>query len=169
MGEAGVQGRAAGGTGDEEQLTSYARDLADGLEGALQGWVTRCVAERCSEARVELDQEQQEQVLLAAVACRVEIAAELRALLDEDIDAQRTTPLAVVRTAVRFPTQVLAGLGVPAVRRDEFARRAFPDDPYGLTPSSLTDLDAELGDLALAWGAAKAHVHLARRRAEGLR
>jgi hypothetical protein len=45
----------------------------------------------------------------------------------------------------------------------------FPADVYALVPATLADLDPELAQPALTWGAAKAHVILARRRAEGRR
>jgi hypothetical protein len=55
------------------------------------------------------------------------------------------------------------------VARDEFSLRNFPDDVYDLTPASFADVDPELHEPGLLWGAAKAHVHLARRRREGRR
>jgi hypothetical protein len=73
----------------------------------------------------------------------------------------------LLRAAVRIPTGVLAAAGVAPVDRDDFARRNFPDDPYDLTPASFADVDESLREPGLVWGAAKAHVHLARRRDEG--
>ena len=93
-----------------------------------------------------------------------EVGPRVRALLLADVDHQATGPLAVLRQAVRFPTEVLADAGVGAVVRDEFEERAFPDDVYGLAPASFADLDPALHELGLVWGAAKAHVVLARRR-----
>ena len=58
-------------------------------------------------------------------------------------------------------------LGVEPVVRDDFAQRAFPDDPYDLTPASFGAVDETLHDPGLRWGAAKAHVHMARRRRDG--
>jgi hypothetical protein len=40
---------------------------------------------------------------------------------------------------------------------------------YDLTPASFADVDPALHEPGLVWGAAKAHVHLARRRREGRR
>jgi hypothetical protein len=59
---------------------------------------------------------------------------------------------------------VLRAAGVPPVRRDEFAEHAFPDDVYDLAPASFADVDPSLHEPGLVWGAAKAHVHLSRRR-----
>ena len=70
-----------------------------------------------------------------------------------------------MRSAVRYPTEVLAAAGVPPVVRDAFAVEAFPDDLYDLTPGSFTDLDPDLGDVGIAWGAAKAFVIRARHQA----
>jgi hypothetical protein len=88
----------------------------------------------------------------------------LRQLLEIDIDAQRTTPLEVVRHHLQRPTDVLRRLGVPPVARDAFEEAQFPDDVYDFGPRSYADLDPDLQEPALVWGAAKAHVHLRRRR-----
>jgi hypothetical protein len=53
---------------------------------------------------------------------------------------------------------------MPAVVRDEFDERAFPEDLYALTPASFADVDPALHEPGLMWGAAKAHAHLVRRR-----
>ena len=63
------------------------------------------------------------------------------------------TPLEIVRTAVREPSEVLERAGVPAVVRDAFDEQAWPDDRYGLVPRTLGDLgDADLGPLAARVG-----------------
>jgi hypothetical protein len=64
-----------------------------------------------------------------------------------------------VRGAVSYPTEVLREAGVAPVPRDPFVSERFPDDPYGLTPASLQTLRPDLGELAIAWGAAKAMAH----------
>ena len=77
--------------------------------------------------------------------------------------------IADTHAAVRYPTAVLVGAGVPPVERDEFTERRFPEDVYDLAPATFADLDPSLHEPGLTWGAAKAHVHLARRRREGRR
>ncbi len=68
-----------------------------------------------------------------------------------------------MRTAYREPTAVLAAAGIPAVQRDAFDERAWPDDRYGLVPHTLGDLgDPDLAPLHLAWGMAKSAVLRAR-------
>ncbi|MCU1353816.1 MAG: hypothetical protein JWM05_3025, partial [Acidimicrobiales bacterium] len=105
----------------------------------------------------------------AAAAAVADVVPRVQALLATDVDDQRANPLAVVRGAVRYPTAVLRAAGVPPVVRDAFGERAFPDDDYDLTPAAFGDLDPSLQELGIVWGAAKAHVVLARRRAEGRR
>jgi hypothetical protein len=91
-----------------------------------------------------------------------EVGPAVRELLAADIDDQRTTPLSLLRGAVRYPTAVLEAVGVPPVRRDEPQERLFPDDVYDLAPATFADVDPALAEVGLAWGAAKAFEHLQR-------
>jgi hypothetical protein len=153
----------------EAGLDAIAGDLAAGIEARLAGWVVRCVLTRCEDAGLAVDDTVLGTAWVAGVAARRDVAPRVRALLEQDIDRQRTNPLSVLRTAVRYPTAVLRSLGVPPVDRDAFAERARPEDPYDLAPASFADIDPSLAEPGIRWGAAKAHVHLTRRRAEGRR
>jgi hypothetical protein len=164
-GDAGQSSRDGGdAAGDQPNIADYAAALADGIDAVLATWVVGCVTRLmwAWSGTVPPD------VLLAAEEagqrCRDETGAQIRALLEADIDAQRGTPLALLRRAVRYPTEVLAAAGVPHVVRDAFVERAFPDDPYGLAPASLADLDPSLSEPGIAWGAAKAFEHMHRHR-----
>lgn len=97
------------------------------------------------------------------------IDSRLGELLATDIDRQRTTPLSIFRDAVRFPSEALHGLGARPIVRSDMSRWAFPNDPYELSPIQLADIDEDLHRTGIMWGAAKAAVHLQRRRDEGLR
>lgn len=104
----------------------------------------------------------------AGSAAAERVARELAALFDLDPAEQRSTPLNIVRSAYREPTQVLERYGIPDVVRDPFDERHAPDDRFDLAPRSLSDLGApELGPLLLAWGLAKAR--LLRERSDGNR
>ena len=95
----------------------------------------------------------------AAVMTTTRVTDALSVLFGTEAAAQRTTPLEIVRTAAVDVADVLREAGIPPVERDAFDERAFPDDAYGVTPSSLSDLgDDDLGPLQLAWGLAKARV-----------
>lgn len=138
------------------ELDQYATALADAIEAALPAWVVRGV----ERVVVAWSGSFSEQIAVAsrAVGDRAaeDVGSEVRRLLATDIDEQRTTPLEIVRSAVRYPAAILAELGVPPVERDEFSIRRFPDDVYGLSPASLADVDPDLAEPAIVWGAAKA-------------
>ena len=154
---------------DDEMLAFHAAVLADGVERALPGWVVRSVVGRADAWQPGLGRALLGAAEDAGRQAGAEVGAEVRALLVLDVDDQPTGPLAVLRTAVRFPTLVLADAGVAHVVRDDFAERAFPSDVYDLAPAAFADVDPALHEAGLVWGAAKAHVVLARRRAEGSR
>ena len=164
---------------DDAALAVYAMALADAVDDVLALWVMRSVA-RIAEAWSAgvspgggLDESGltalRAETAQAGLAALADVAPRVRALLATDVDAQRTGPLALLREAVPYPTEVLERAGVPPVARDEFAVRAFPSDRYGLSPAAFGDIDPSLHEPGLVWGAAKAHVVLARRRAEGHR
>ena len=138
-------------------LDEAAEALADAIEAALPGWVARAAAPAAADPEVVAD---------AGRRAVAEIGPAVRSLLAADVDEQRTNPLAVVRRAVRYPTEVLQAAGVTPPARDEFAVRAFPDDVYDLSPATWADLGPEVQEPGIVWGAAKAYTVLQRRRSE---
>ena len=151
--------------GDLATLDGLATALADAVEAALPVWVERCVARRAPL----LDADLRAATVVAGEQAAADVGAEVRTLLATDVDAQRANPLALLRRAVRYPTEVLRAAGAPPVPRDEFAERSFPDDVYDLSPATWSDVDPALQERGIVWGAAKAHVVLQRRRREGKR
>jgi hypothetical protein len=176
-------------TGVSVDVAEYGAALADGIEAALPGWVERQVAETlaawaaaqevpegtagggldlgCVHTPNPSHPSGEPQVAAEARAAGRRAAAavgpQVRELLARDIDDQRTTPLAIVRgAAVRYPTDVLKGAGVPPVMRDAAAEELFPEDLYDLAPAAFGDLDPDLADVGLRWGAAKAFEHMRR-------
>ena len=120
--------------GDAAALARYALALADGIEAALAGWVVGCVERILVAYRGQVDPEERRAAEAAGAEAVAEVGPEVRALLLTDIDEQRTSPLALVRGAVRYPTAVLEQAGVPPVERDPFTVRQFPDDPLRPDP-----------------------------------
>jgi hypothetical protein len=143
--------------------------LGDAVEVAIPGWVERSVARVLDAQGLPQTAATRAEAEAAGARARDDGAARVRALLATDVDDQHGNPLAVLRTLVRYPTAVLRAAGARPVDRDEFAVRAFPDDAYDLSPATFADVDPALHEPGLVWGAAKAHVHLARRRREGRR
>jgi hypothetical protein len=154
----------------DEQLAVYARGLAVGVKEALGPWVVRCVVDRVEAwTGAPPSDDVRDAASRAGEKARDEVGDAVAQALQLDIDEQRVPPLSLLRSAVRYPTRVLRDAGVPPVVRDEFAERNFPEDTYDLTPASFADLSPGLHEPGLLWGAAKAHVHLRRRREEGRR
>ena len=149
---------------DERQLAEYAEVLADGIDGAIGPWVERSVARIATAFFGQVSDELASAAALAGRLARDDVAPQIRTLLAADVDEQRTTPLALLRSAVPYPTQVLHEAGVPPVARDGFSVEQFPDDDYDLTPAGFADVDPTLHEPGLVWGAAKAHVHIHRHR-----
>jgi hypothetical protein len=143
----------------EQQLARYGEELAAGVELALPGWVVRSVERVMTAWSGTVPEEVRRAAVEAGGRARADVGAAVRRLVASDVDEQATTPMALIRAAVRYPTEVLKAAGVPAVARDRFEARAFPEDAYALSPASFRDLDPELADVGLAWGAAKAFVH----------
>lgn len=147
---------------DDDRLAMYARDLAEGIDRSLASWAARCVERIAGSYFGSVSADLERAGSLAGELAREDLMPEIRALLEADVDEQRTTPLAILRRAVPYPTQVLHEAGVPPVRRDPIATEQFPDDDYDLTPAGFTDIDPSLHEPGLVWGAAKAHVHMRR-------
>lgn len=156
--------RAAAQVADEATFARYGAELADGVDGVLAGWVERCVVTVLEAQGVEAPADVRAEARAAGERARSDVVPRLRALLAADPDEQATGPLALLREAVRYPTEVLAAAGATPVDRDEFAVRAFPGDLFALSPAAFADVDERLHEPGIRWGAAKAYVHLARRR-----
>lgn len=144
---------------DELEMRAHAVALADGLERAIGPWVERCVDRVHRAWSGPPPPEVAAAATSAGHRARADLGPRLRALLEADSDAQRSTPLALIREGTAYPTKVLRDAGVPGVPRDPMDTAMFPDDVYGLAPASLADVEPGLGELGIAWGAAKAWVH----------
>lgn len=144
----------------DHPIVGYAADLVAAVEASLGGWIRDAVASRHpgplgsdTEARIEV----------AASEAVADVGGRLRQLLALDIDHQWTNPLSIIRSAVVYPTAILSAAGVEPPDRDADARRLHPDDLYDLAPAAFADLGPAVHEPGLAWGAAKAHLHLASR------
>jgi len=142
------------------RVEPHATALADAVVAALPGWVERSVA----RVLTAWESGGLDPAVLATAReegrrAATEVGAAVRTLVEADIDDQRTTPLALLRTAVRYPTRVLREAGVPPIQRDPIQVRLLPEDLYDLSPASFADVDPSLAEPGMAWGAAKALAH----------
>lgn len=146
----------------EDAIASKARVLAEAVEEVLPRWVERSVERLLVAFAGHADAATMEEARTAGRRALTAVGPRVRALLETDVDEQRANPLAVLRSAVRYPTEVLARAGVPPVVRDSFAEERFPDDVYDLSPAAFADVDPALHQPGMEWGAAKAWVHMQR-------
>jgi hypothetical protein len=160
-------GRSGPDPDPDDALRHYADALATAVDAAIPMWVERVVRQVLAAQGLAVEADTAARLDQAVAAARDAGAPQVRDLLAMDIDEQPTTPLTLLRSLVRYPTEVLRAAGARPVARDEVDQRMFPDDVYGLTPASFADLDPSLHEPGLAWGAAKAYVHLSRRRRPG--
>ena len=141
-------------------LRSAGLRLAERAEEVLPGWLVRRAVAVLRAAPADVVSDRSADVVSAARQAGVEAAISLRELAMTDADRQRTTPLSAVRAAVAAPGAVLRAAGVPMpVAAAGPARRLVEGDDYELAPRSWAEVDGELAELALLWGATKAAVH----------
>jgi hypothetical protein len=147
-------------------LADASAAITAGVAREVPAWVVRAVAgilDAWGRADASTRRRAVADARGAGDAAAARVGAELDELLAADPADQQSTPLEVVRTVYREPTAILRAAGVPAIVRDEFDERAWPDDVYGLVPRTLGDLgDEDLAPLLLVWGTAKATVLRAR-------
>jgi hypothetical protein len=98
---------------EAEVLASCAEALADGVEAYLPSWVVGSVERIIAAWSGSVPPDVAEAAEEAARRASADVVPRVRALLAADVDEQRTTPLALVRRAVVYPTEVLRVAGVP--------------------------------------------------------
>lgn len=143
--------------------------LAEVFAEVVGPWLVRCVVDTSLRQSGECRDDLRQQASVMADRCAPAVIEEMRALLQTDVDEQRTNPLSVARRAVRYPTELLQQAGIAPPQRSEFDQRVLAEDVYGLAPATWSDIDPKLHDVGIMWGAWKASVVLQRRRAEGRR
>ena len=151
---------------DEAALARYGDELVRAVDGSIGAWLRSCVESVLASQQRAIDDHARSLIAVAERDASRDIGDRLRDLLARDIDEQSQNPLSILRSAVSYPTKVLRDLGAQPVERDEFDTHAFPDDEFGLTPAAFADLGPAVHEAGMAWGAAKAFVHLQRRRAQ---
>ncbi len=143
----------------EEAFRALSSELGRRLSEAIDPWLRRVVTEVVGAGAIDANPELGAMVELAARHAAADVGPVIRAELDRDADDQRANPLALARRAVPYATAVLVATGLEPVERDPVEVRARPDDLFELSPARFADIDPDLHDLGLAWGAARAMVH----------
>jgi hypothetical protein len=152
---------------DVPELDPYVQDLYVAVNNAVPAWISSRVSEiassSCDVRSVEFTS------ALADVVEKTsqEVSKNLFSLLATDVDIQQSNPLHILRTSTTSATQMLQGLRVPEVQRDEYEVRAMPDDVFAIGPLTWRDLGEDVHEAGISWGAWKAATILTRRRADG--
>jgi|DEB0MinimDraft_10_1074344.scaffolds.fasta_scaffold00043_32 hypothetical protein len=151
---------------DEAELARISELLLAKLVAVIPEWVARTLRETVASASPDGAQVAASEPDVASVveSTVARVMPSLQAVLAADVDAGAGSPLEVLRQGVGPMTSLLQQQRVAPPPIDEFVARRFPDDPYQLGPATFADVDPELHELGLMWGAARAHVHLRRRR-----
>jgi len=148
---------------DQSVFDEKAEALVVAVDAGYKPWLSHLVNEQLG-GRV-IDDLANERLSQAIEISHLEVVTRLRELLQTDVDDQWTNPLSILRSSITNPTGVLLGLGIPPVSRDPHTISIVPDDHYDLGPAAFADLGPEVHSAGLAWGAAKAYMHLQRRKA----
>ena len=149
-----------------EPLPEPAELLLETTRRVAPGWLRRVAKAAAARGGVVVDDDELNGVVDAAVAA---LLVELDALLMTDVDEQTVNPLSLFRDAVAPVTGFLRRHEVPRPPLDPFTAERFPDDVYGMGPAAWSDVDPELHEPGITWGAWKAMTVLRRRREEGMR
>ncbi|MDA3038681.1 MAG: hypothetical protein O3C27_03970 [Actinomycetota bacterium] len=153
------------GDSAEEAFAELSRRLLATLTPLVGPWVEHQILTRLPSSHAD----RSDMTALARQAGRAaaaHVGPRLEQLLSADIGRQRTNPLALLREATPFATDVLRSVGVPPAVRDEHARAMHPDDHYDVSPGAFSDFGEAAHEAGLLWGAAKAHLHLRQRSAK---
>lgn len=137
---------------DPIDVSAYGRALAHAVLQVLPAWTQRIL-----ETHTQSFDAAQLSNIVCTLTKKVELP--LFELLTADIDGQRQSPLALLRTLMEPLTDELRRTGAPAVVRDSYDEAAFPNDVYALGPMAWSDFGEEVGEAGLHWGAAKAMAH----------
>ncbi|NNF54015.1 MAG: hypothetical protein HKN03_06170 [Acidimicrobiales bacterium] len=144
---------------EAELLASHADALLEALWATVEQWAVNSLVSRSpadAHKRVQLSADR------ISDHVRSSVLPDLATLLGADIDEQWTTPLEIVRSLVGPITAELQSLHVPPPQRDSHSVALHPQDLYNIAPATFANVHPSLHEPGLAWGAAKAHVHLRR-------
>lgn len=140
---------------DEAKYVAYGKLLVDAFAADIEPWLRAAVDDRIG------DQDDELQTQIAAVA--QEVVRSITELVTADVDTPLSGPLERVRRAVEPLTIALDERNAPLPSRDPIDSQMRPDDRYALGPMTFLDISQDVHNAGIAWGAAKAHLHMRRR------
>ncbi len=139
---------------DDMRLRECALRFADAIYMGLPIWIDRAVTKQVGTDTEFTDDEIAVFIERAGKAAQADIGDTARQMLD-DASTKPAQVLELLQTAVHYPTGVLHYLQASEAERGAFAETAWPEDIYGLTPKSMTDIDESLEEPFIRWDAAR--------------
>lgn len=167
-------GTSAGGDDAATVLREAGLRLAERAGAVLPAWLAGragALVDAAGAPAAPAPDRDRDALVAAAERAGEDVADRLHVLATTDLDRQRTTPLAALRAALAPVEDAMLAAGVLVARAGgagghEPGRRPGPGQPgpgdavpRALAPRSWSEVDAELAELALVWGAAKAAAH----------
>lgn len=144
-----------------QALEQYPAALFDAVAACYDEWLTRSINERAHGA---IAQERIREIVAESSRTALE---DLYEFLSVDVDQQKNNPLHILRQSTRLANELLRSGAVTPPVRDEFETSAMPHDLYGIGPLTWRDLNEDVHEAGITWGAWKAATVLSRRRHEG--
>lgn len=147
-------------SGDDEKFAQYGQLLNAAVCEAVRPWLVRELTIRVGE----IDGELAERIEGTAL----EVERSIAELVAADVDEPLSGPLERIRVATQPLNDELERRGVAPPARNPVDQQMRPLDRYELGPMTFRDLSEAMHEAGITWGAAKAHLHLARHRAPGI-
>ncbi len=145
---------------DLKAYHAHGQSLVESARMALPKWCTSVVLQRVgdltADERAELDS------VITDVTTTAE--ASLQVLVAADPDEPLSGPLDRLRSATPPLHDLLDRLGATPPVRDAMDTQLQPNDRHAIGPMAFADLGPAVHEAGIRWGAAKAHMHLRRRR-----
>jgi hypothetical protein len=157
-----------GTTRSERELSQLTRLVVVRVGIAVPDWVRRCVERGVANATARTGpfwsigadkwRALDERAEIVGWKAAEEVEGKVLVLLAavEDLRPIATRVLAVLQgVGVPYPTGVLRQAHVPKAKRDRWAIKLYPDDPYNIMPRSLAELHPMVPELVASWEQAR--------------
>lgn len=143
---------------DEAKFLEHGQQLHRAVSGAIRPWLDALIESRVSGSSLTTE--------LAETLDGITTAVDrsIAELINADVEKPLSGPLERIRREVEPLNDVLDRLGVSPPHRDPVDVQMRPGDRHALGPMTFRDLGDDVHEAGITWGAAKAHLHLQRRR-----
>jgi hypothetical protein len=143
---------------DEAKFFEHGERLHQAITGAIRPWLNAVIESRVPDTAISAQ--------LAETLDGISTAVDrsIAELINADVQEPLSGPLERIRREVEPLNDALDHLGVPAPQRDAVDVQMRPADRHALGPMTFRDLGENVHEAGITWGAAKAHLHLQRRR-----